>query len=51
MICEGSVLIIITFAAVSACIIEGIYIAKRSVNIRKAIIQMRNLIAKNRGFR
>ena len=29
MIGEGSVLIIITFAAVSACIIEGIYIAKK----------------------
>ena len=29
MIGEGSVLIIITFAAVSACIIEGIYIIKK----------------------
>jgi hypothetical protein len=29
MIGEGSVLIIITFAAVSACIIEGIYIMKQ----------------------
>jgi hypothetical protein len=29
MIGEGSVLIIITFASVSACIIEGIYIVKK----------------------
>jgi hypothetical protein len=29
MIGEGSVLIIITFAALSACVIEGIYIAKQ----------------------
>ena len=29
MIGEGSVLIIITFVAVSACVVEGFYIVKR----------------------
>ena len=29
MIGEGSVLIIITFAAVSVCVVEGLYIVKK----------------------